>query len=111
MKWEEIEAFSSKIAHGHTKMVLLGNNMYVMMKALGKREKPCLPHGLSVVNTYTEMTTGSRHVTVVIKNQTAAPIIFGKSVKVTHVVAANRLPPIKVMSGTLEKLDKMQGVP
>ena len=30
MKWEEIEAFSSQIMHGHTKTVLQSNNMYVM---------------------------------------------------------------------------------
>ena len=33
MKWEEIKAFSSKIVHGCTKTVLLGNNMYVMTQA------------------------------------------------------------------------------
>ena len=76
MKQEEIKAFSSKIVHGHTKMVLLGNNLYIMTQAPGKREEPCLLHGLSMVNTYTEMTTGSRHITVVIKNQTAVLIII-----------------------------------
>ena len=54
-----------------TKTVLLGNNMYIMTQAPEKGEEPCLLHSLSMVNTYTEMTTGSRHVTVVIKNQTA----------------------------------------
>ena len=51
MKQEEIEAFSSKIVHGHIKTVLLGNNMYIMTQALEKGEEPCLPHGLSVGNT------------------------------------------------------------
>ena len=66
-----------------------------------KGEEPCLPHGLSVVNTYTKITAGGRHVTVVIKNQTTAPIIIGKGVKVTYVVAANRAPPVEVMPGIL----------
>ena len=57
MKWEEIEAFLSKIVQGHTKTVLLGNSMYIMTQAPEKGEEPCLPHSLSVVNTYTEMTT------------------------------------------------------
>ena len=109
MKWEEIEAFSSKIVHGHTKTVLLGKNIYVMMQAPEKGKEPSLPHGPSVVNTYTEMTTGSRHVTIVIKNQTAVPIVIGKGIKATQVVAANRVPPVKVMPGTLEKLDEIQG--
>ena len=92
------------------KMVLLGNNMYIMAQASEKGEEPCLPHGLSVVNTYTEMTTGSRHVTIVIKNQTVVLIIIGKGVKVTQELAANKVPPVEVMPGTMEKLDKMQGV-
>ena len=104
MKWEEI-AFLSKIVHGCTKTVLLGNNMYVMTQASEKGKEPCLP-----VNTYTEMTTGSRCLIIVIKNQMAVPIIIGKGIKVTLVVAANRVPLIEVMPGTLEKSDEMQGV-
>ena len=50
-KQEEIEAFLSKIIHGHTKTVLLGNNMYVMSQAPEKGEEPCLPHGLNMANT------------------------------------------------------------
>ena len=79
------------------KTVLLGNNMYIMTQAPEKEEESCLPHGLSMVNAYTEMTTGNRHVTVVTKNQTDVPIIIGKGVKVTQVVTANRVPPVKVM--------------
>ena len=69
-----------------------------------------MPHGISMVNTYTEMTTGSRCVVIVIKNQTAALIIIGKDIKVTWVVVVNRVPPVEVMPGTLEMLDEMQGI-
>ena len=62
-----------------------------------------------MVNTYTEMVTGSRHITVVIKNQTAVLIIIGKGIKVTWVVAVNMVP-VEVMPGTPKKLDEMQGV-
>ena len=82
MKQERIDAFSSKIVQGHTKTMLLGNNMYIMTQAPEKGKEPCLPHGLSMVNTYTEMIIGSRCVTIVIKNQTAVPIIVGQGVKV-----------------------------
>ena len=92
MKQEEIEAFLSKNVHGHKKTVLLGNNVYVMTQVPEKGKEPCLLHGLSMVNTHTEMTTRSGHVAVVIKNQTAALITIGKGVKVTWVVAANRVP-------------------
>ena len=70
--------------------MLLGNNMYIVTQAQEKGEEPCLPHGLNMVNAYTEMTIGSRHVAIVIKNQTAALIIINKGIKVAHVVAANR---------------------
>ena len=38
----------------------------------------------------------------------AAPITIGMGI--TQVVAANRVLPIEGMPGTLEKLDKMQGI-
>ena len=75
-------SFLSKIVHGHTKTVLLGNNMYVMTQASEKGKEPCLPHGLSVANTYTEMNTVNKHFAIVIKNQTAALITIGKGIKI-----------------------------
>ena len=58
MKWEEVEAFSSQIIHGHIKTVLLGNSIHIMTQAPEKGKEPCLPHGVSVENTCTKMTTG-----------------------------------------------------
>ena len=81
-----------------------------MMQTPEKGEEPCLPHGLCVANTYTKMTTGNKHVAVVIKNQMAALIMIGKCIKIAWIVAANRVPPVEVMPGTLEKLDKIQGI-
>ena len=81
-----------------------------MTQAPEKGEELCLPHGLRVANTYTKMTTGSKHVTVVIRTQIATLIIINKGVKVTQVVAANRVPPVEVIPGTLETLDEMQGI-
>ena len=37
-------------------------------------------------------------------------LIIGNGIKVTWVVAVNRVPPVEVMSGTLEKLDEMLGI-
>ena len=65
---------------------------------------------VSVVNTYTEVTTGSKCVAIVIKNQTAALITITKGVKIAQVVVVNGVPPIEVIPGTLEKLDEMQGI-
>ena len=79
MKQEEIEDFSPKIVHGCTKTVLLGNNMYVMTQAPEKGEEPCLLHGLSMVNTNTEMTTVSRHVAIVIKTKQLCQLLSAKA--------------------------------
>ena len=40
--------------------MLLGNNMHVMMQSLKGGDGPHLPHGLSVVNTYSEVTARSK---------------------------------------------------
>ena len=82
IKQEEIEAVSSQIVHGCTKTMLWGNNMYIMTQAPEKGEEPCLPHGLCGANTYTEIHTWSKHVTIVIKNQMAALITIGKDIKI-----------------------------
>ena len=52
-----------------------------------------------MANTYTEMTTRSKNVAIVVKNQTAVPIIISKGVKVAWVVAVNRIPPVEVKPG------------
>ena len=78
--------------HGCTKTVLLDNNMYVMTQAPEKAVEPCFPHGLSIMSAYTEMITGRKLVAIVIKNQTAGPITIDKGIKVTQVVAVNKVP-------------------
>ena len=47
--------------------MLWGNGVYVMTQANVKGGELCLPHGLCVANTCTEMTTWSKCVAVVIK--------------------------------------------
>ena len=71
---------------------------------------PCLPHGLSVINTYTKMTTGSKQLAVVVKNLTATPITIAKGIKVIQVVSTNAVTQVEVVLGTLEKLDKIKGI-
>ena len=68
-----------------------------------------LPHGLSVVNTYTNVTTGSKWVAVVAKKLIAILITIAKGVTVTQVVATNVVPPLKLTRGTLERPHKIQG--
>ena len=90
--------------------MLLGNNMHVKTQALEKVVVPYFSHGLHVVNTNTEITMRSRQIAVVVMNLTTAPITIAKSIKVTHVIATDMVPPVEVAPGTLEKLDEMQGI-
>ena len=46
---------------------------------------------------------------VVVKNLMAILITIAKGIKITQVVAANVVPPVKLTSRTLERLDKIQG--
>ena len=82
----------------------------MMMQTLEGGDRPCLPHGLSVMNTFTEMTTGSKSVPVMVKSLTAALITSAKGVKVTQVVATNAVPQVEVALGTLEKLEEIHGI-
>ena len=82
-KKDEMDAFSSKIMHGQTKTMLFRNNMPVMTQILNGGDGPHLPHCLSVVSTYTEVTTGSKQVVVTVKNLMVVPITIAKSIKVT----------------------------
>ena len=66
-KKEEVDTFSSQIIHGQMKTLLLGNNMHVMTQSLKEGDEPHLPHGLSVVNTYANVISGSMWVAVVVE--------------------------------------------
>ena len=59
-KREEVDAFPSKRIHSRMKTLLLGSNMYVMTQSLKGGDGPHLSHGLSVVNTYTKVISGSK---------------------------------------------------
>ena len=82
--------------------------MHVMTQASRGGDGPYLLHGLSVVNTYTEVTTGSRQVAVVVKNLMAIPITIAKGIKVTQVVAVNVVSPLRLAPRTMERLEKIQ---
>ena len=84
--------------------------MYVMNQDLEEGNGSHLPHGLNILNTYTEMTTGSKWVTVMVKDLTAALITIARGVKITQIIAVNAIPQVGVKPGMLEKLDKMQGI-
>ena len=50
----------SKVILARTKTIFSGSNLHVMMQALKRGDGPCFPHGLSIMNNYTDMMTGSK---------------------------------------------------
>ena len=90
--------------------MFLGSNLPVMMQTLEEGNGSHLPHGLSVINTYTEVSMGSKRVEVMVKNLTTALITILKGVKIVQVAAVNAIPKLGVAPGMLEKLDEMQGI-
>ena len=109
-KKEEIDVSSSKITHDQTNTILLENSMHVITQALKGGDGPHLPQDLSVVNTYTELISGSKWAVVVVKNLMAILITITKGIKVTQVIAVNAVPPVELAPGTLEELDEVQGI-
>ena len=90
--------------------MFLGSNMQMMTQTLEEGCGSHLPHGLSIMNTYTEMATGSNQVAVVVKNLTNTPITIAKGVKIAQLIAANAIPQVGVSAEMLEKLYEMQGI-
>ena len=80
-----------------------------MTQSLKGGDGPHLPPSLSVLNMYTKVISGSKQVMVVVKKLTAISITIAKGIKVTQVVAASVVPPVKLTPNTLEKLDEIQG--
>ena len=59
-KKEGVDAFLSKVIHVGMKTLLQGNNMHVLTQYLKGGDGPHLPHGLSIVNTYTKVISGNK---------------------------------------------------
>ena len=63
--------------------------------ALVESEKACpLPPGIQVLHTYTMLTAGNKHVSIVVQNMTESVIFLKKGVHVAHVVSATLVPPL-----------------
>ena len=84
--------------------------MHVMTQSLKGGNGPHFPNGLSVVNTYTKVISGSKQVLMVVKILMAPLITIAKGVKVAQVVAANVVLLVKVTPDTLKKLDEIQDI-
>ena len=81
-----IDAFSSHIIHVRVRTAYMGMRSNVMTQALCV-EDGLLPQGLTIQNTYTEMHSGSKNVTTVLRNSTAYSQTLRKIPVVRAVVA------------------------
>ena len=69
---ETIDAFSSHVIHARMRTAHTGEGINVMTQALCV-EDWFLPQGLVVQNAYTELHSGSKNVTMVVRNSMAYP--------------------------------------
>ena len=82
---ETIDAFSSKVIHMKKKTAHQGEGINMMTQALCV-EDGSLPQGLMVQNAYMELCSGSKNITVVVRNSTAYPQSLRKMTPVTRAV-------------------------
>ena len=67
---ETIDAFSSHVIPVKTEKAYLRERINIMTQALQVKDGS-LPQGLTMQNTYMELTTGSKNAIVVVRNSTA----------------------------------------
>ena len=73
-------------------------------------EDGSLPQGLTVQNAYTELHSGSKNVTVVLRNSTAYPQTLRKKTPVPRAVMVTWVPELPVQTGEIEALTEAQGL-
>ena len=90
-KVETLQPFSSHIISVKTGEVYLGECINVMVQDLWTQDGS-LPPGLTVQNTYTELTKDSKKAVVVIRNNTIYPQTLWKKTPVARAAAALPMP-------------------
>ena len=89
----KVPPFSHKVIHGSVSLVLQGYRMNVITYGLEKRS-PLLPLGIDVQSAYATLSTGSKRVALVLRNNTQDWIQIRKGTPVTRMVAANQVPRV-----------------
>ena len=106
---EMINAFSSGIIHARVKTAFTGVRLNVMTQALHADEGP-LCQSLTIQNAYMEMCSGSKSITILVRNSSAYPQILRRKVLLPRVVAANWVLEPQMKPGMIETLDDAQGI-
>ena len=98
---ETIDSFSSHVIHAKMRTAHIGDGINVMTQAL-HAEDGSLPQGLMVQNPYTELHSGSKNVTVVVRNSMAYPQTLRKKTPVARAVAVTHIPELPMQIGLME---------
>ena len=102
---ETIDAFSSHVIHVSTGRVYTGVGLKVMTQALCS-EDGSLPQGQTVQTAYTELCSGSRNVTVVVRNSMAYPQTLRKKTPLVSAVMVTWVPEPPMQTSIVEALDE-----
>ena len=94
-----------KMGTAHTAM-----GLNVMTQALHAKDGS-LPQDLTIQNTYTELHSGSKNVTVVLRNSMVYPQTLRKKTPVARAVAATWVPGPPMQTGVTEALDRGPRLP
>ena len=99
--WESVclGPFQTEIIEGWVKP-LLGDTSYVMITPLRAEGHPQetkpFPPGLHILHAYTHLRTGSRRVSLVVRNVSDSDIFLKKGVPVARVVSASLVLPVEL---------------
>ena len=99
----------TQIIHAQMETTFTGARLNMMTHALCA-EEGSLPKGLMVQNTYTEMSNGSKNVTIMVRNSMAYLQTQKKKIPVARVVDANWVPEPQMWPGMIDTLDEAQGI-
>ena len=104
-----IDAFSSHIIHARTRSACTSVRLSVMNQALCAKDGS-LPHGLTIQNAYTQMSKGSRNITIIVRNSTVYPQTRRKKIPVARAVVVTQVPEPQMQPRTIEALDKTHSI-
>ena len=96
-----IDAFLSHVIHARMRTAHTGEGINVMTQALHAKDVS-LPQGLTVQNVYTELCSGSKNVTVVVRNSMAYPQTLRKKTPVARAVTVTLVPELLVHTNRTE---------
>ena len=108
---ETIDAFSSQVIHAKMRVAHRGDGINVMTQALCIEDGSLL-QGLMVQKAYTELYSGSKNITVVVRNSTGISLrLCRKKIPVARAVMVTQIPELPVQISLMEVSEKDHGSP